>query len=47
MQIFRSLERWLLAKLHLARLDDVPYARAEQVIRRLGELAREPANARP
>jgi hypothetical protein len=37
----------LLAKLHLERLDDVPYARAEQVIRRLGELARERANAQP
>jgi superfamily II DNA or RNA helicase len=40
-------EDWLLAKLHLERLDDVPYARAEQVIRRLGELARERANTRP
>jgi hypothetical protein len=40
-------EDWLLAKLHLERLDDVPYARAEQVIRRLGELARERANPRP
>jgi hypothetical protein len=37
-------EDWLLAKLHLQRLDDMPYARAEQVIRRLGELARERAN---
>jgi hypothetical protein len=37
-------EDWLLAKLHLERLDDVPYARAEQVIRRLGERARERAN---
>jgi hypothetical protein len=37
----------LLAKLHLERLDDVPSARAEQVIRRLGELARERANAQP
>jgi hypothetical protein len=39
-------EDWLLAKLHLERLDDVPYARAEQVIRRLGELARERSSAR-
>jgi hypothetical protein len=38
-------EDWLLAKLHLERLDDVPYARAEQVIRRLGDLARDRANA--
>jgi hypothetical protein len=38
-------EEWLLAKLRLERLDDVPYARAEQVIRRLAELARERANA--
>ena len=38
-------EDWLLAKLLTKRLDDVPYARAEQVIRRLGELARERANA--
>jgi hypothetical protein len=37
-------EEWLLAKLRLERLDDVPYARAEQVIRRLAELARERAN---
>jgi hypothetical protein len=34
-------EDWLLAKLHLERLDDVPYVRAEQVIRRLSELARD------
>jgi hypothetical protein len=40
-------EDWLLARLHLERLEDVPYVRAEQVIRRLGELARERANARP
>ena len=40
-------EDWLLAKLDLQRLDDVPYARAEQVIRRLGELARERANTQP
>jgi hypothetical protein len=40
-------EDWLLAKLDLQRLDDMPYARAEQVIRRLGELARERANVRP
>jgi hypothetical protein len=40
-------EEWLLAKLHLEHLNDVPYARAEQVIRRLGTLARERANARP
>jgi hypothetical protein len=40
-------EDWLLAKLHLQRLDDVPYARAEQVIRRLGELIRERGNAQP
>jgi hypothetical protein len=39
-------EDWLLSRLRLERLDDVPYARAEQVIRRLGELARERANAR-
>jgi hypothetical protein len=40
-------EDWLLAKLHLERLDNLPYARAEQVIRRLGELARERGNAQP
>ena len=40
-------EGWLLDRLHLERLDDVPYARAEQVIRRLGELARDRSNARP
>jgi hypothetical protein len=40
-------EDWLLARLQIQRLDDVPYARAEQVIRRLGELARERANPRP
>jgi hypothetical protein len=40
-------EDWLLAKLDLQRLEDMPYARAEQVIRRLGELARERANVRP
>jgi hypothetical protein len=38
-------EDWLLARLHIERLDDVPYTRAEQVIRRLGELARDRANA--
>jgi hypothetical protein len=38
-------EEWLLAKLRLERLDEVPYARAEQVMRRLAELARERANA--
>jgi hypothetical protein len=42
----RQTEDWLLAKLHVERLDEVPYERAEQVIRRLGELARERANAR-
>jgi hypothetical protein len=36
-------EDWLLAKLDLEQLDDVPYTRAEQVIRRLGELARDRA----
>jgi hypothetical protein len=40
-------EAWLLAKLDLQRLDDVPYARAEQVIRRLGELARERGKPQP
>jgi hypothetical protein len=40
-------EDWLLAKLHLEHLDDVPYARAEQVIGRLGELARDQSNAQP
>jgi hypothetical protein len=40
-------EDWLLARLHLERLDDVPYARAEQVIRRLGELARERGKPQP
>jgi hypothetical protein len=38
-------ESWLLAKLQLKRLDDLLYARAELVIRRLGELARERAQA--
>jgi hypothetical protein len=38
-------EDWLLARLHIERLDDMPYTRAEQVIRRLGELARDRANA--
>ena len=38
-------ESWLLAKLHIKCLDDLLYARAELVIRRLGELARERANA--
>jgi hypothetical protein len=33
--------------LQFKRLDDLLYARAELVIRRLGELARERANARP
>ena len=37
-------ERWLLAKLQTKRLDDLLAARAELVIRRLGELARERAN---
>ena len=40
-------EDWLLTKLQTQRLDDVPYIRAEQVIRRLSELARERSNARP
>ena len=40
-------ESWLLAKLQVKRLDDLLYARAELVIRRLGELARERANAQP
>jgi hypothetical protein len=33
------------AKLRLERVDDLPSARAKQVIRRLSELARERANA--
>jgi hypothetical protein len=37
-------EHWLLAKLRTKRLDDLLAARAELVIRRLGELARERAN---
>jgi hypothetical protein len=40
-------EDWLLARLQIQRLDDVPYARAEQVIRRLGELARERSKTQP
>ena len=40
-------ESWLLAKLHIKRLDDLLYARAELVIRRLGELARQRENAPP
>jgi hypothetical protein len=38
-------ENWLLAKLRTKRLNDLLSARAELVIRRLGELARERANA--
>ena len=38
-------ESWLLAKLQIKCLDDLLYARAELVIRRLGEMARERANA--
>jgi hypothetical protein len=38
-------ESWLLAKLQIKRLDDLLYGRAELVIRRLGEMARERANA--
>jgi hypothetical protein len=34
-------EQWLLGKLTLRRLDELPADRAEQVIHRLGELARE------
>jgi hypothetical protein len=37
-------EQWLLGKLQLRRLDELPAARAEQVIQRLGELARERQN---
>jgi hypothetical protein len=37
-------ESWLLAKLQLKRLDELLYARAEMVIRRLGDLAREREN---
>jgi hypothetical protein len=37
-------ERWLLAKLRTKRLDDLLAARAELVIRRLSELARERAD---
>jgi hypothetical protein len=37
-------EQWLLGKLQLRRLDELPSSRAEQVIHRLGELARERAN---
>jgi hypothetical protein len=40
-------ERWLLAKLQTKRLDDLLVARAELVIRRLGELARERGTAQP
>jgi hypothetical protein len=38
-------EGWLLAKLQVKRLDDLLSARAELVIRRLGELARERESA--
>jgi hypothetical protein len=34
-------EQWLLSKLQLRRLDELPAGRAEQVIHRLGELVRE------
>jgi hypothetical protein len=37
-------EQWLLNKLQLRRLDELSAGRAEQVIHRLGELARERAN---
>jgi hypothetical protein len=40
-------EDWLLTRLQIQRLADVPYARAAQVIRRLGELGRERANQQP
>jgi hypothetical protein len=40
-------EDWLLAKLQVRGLEAVPYERAQQVIRRLGELARERANPQP
>jgi hypothetical protein len=40
-------ESWLLAKLQIKRLDDLLCARAELVIRRLGEMARDRANAQP
>jgi hypothetical protein len=40
-------ESWLLAKLRLKRLDDLLSARAELLIRRLSELARERANPQP
>jgi hypothetical protein len=33
-------EHWLLGKLQLRRLDELPSGRAEQVIHCLGELAR-------
>src|SRR5918911_3823781 len=38
-------EQWLLNKLQLRRLDELSAGRAEQVIHRLGELAREGQNA--
>ena len=40
-------ERWLLAKLQTKRLDDLLAARAELVIRRLDELARERESPQP
>ena len=40
-------ESWLRAKLQIKRLDDLLSARAELVIRRLGELARQRESARP
>jgi hypothetical protein len=40
-------ENWLLAKLQTKRLDDLLAARAELVIRRLGELARQRESAQP
>ena len=40
-------EQWLLSKLQLRRLDELASGRAEQVIHRLGELARERTRASP
>ena len=40
-----KMEGWLLAKLQAKRLDDLVSARAELVIRRLSELARQRENA--
>jgi hypothetical protein len=40
-------ERWLLAQLQAKPLDDLLAARAELVIRRLGELARERGTPQP